>query len=66
MPLPWEHLADELHSLGYSYGYTQALFPDGRLAWIVDAYKGRITCPACHEILEEARRSGIKECRKVR
>ena len=36
---PWEHLADELHRLGYSYGYTRGLFPGGRLAWIVDAYR---------------------------
>ena len=55
---PWEHLADELHRLGYSYGYTQGVFADGKLAWIVDAYKHgghdyRATAATREEAFEE-------------
>ena len=57
-PRHWEHLADELHRLGYSYGYTQGVFADGKLAWIVDAYKHgghdyRATAATREEAFEE-------------
>ena len=47
--------------LGYSYGYTRGLLPDGRLAWIVDACgedgdNFRVTAPTREEAFEEVMR----------
>lgn len=35
----WEILADEIHVAGWSYGYTRAIFPDGKFYYIADAHK---------------------------
>ncbi len=52
----WEHLADELHRLGYGYGYTRALV-DGRLVCMVDARNSehdfRVTARTRREAFEE-------------
>jgi len=34
----WEIIADNLHKVGWSYGYVSALDRQGRTIWIVDAH----------------------------
>jgi len=40
MPRHWDHLADELHRLGYSYIFSCSLVR-GRLTWLVDAHDAK-------------------------
>ena len=50
---PWEHIADQLHAAGYSYGYAKAVVR-GRLLWVVDACRDGHRYAVRGETLDEA------------
>ena len=35
----WEIIADNLHKVGWSYGYVSAIDANGRTIWITDAHR---------------------------